>query len=91
VRERSGLAQVVMVMVGARGMRSHLSIHELRGQCGMDWITALKGVSIRSPGRARASAAGPVRQVKTRRGHLAGLWVGSPTMPSSTWCPRTKR
>ena len=41
-----GLAQVVMV--GDRGMMSQKSIDELRGQGGIDWITALKSVSIRS-------------------------------------------
>lgn len=46
VRERFGLAQVVMV--GDRGMMSQKSIDELRGQGGIDWITALKSVSIRS-------------------------------------------
>jgi transposase len=46
VRERFGLAQVVMV--GDRGMVSHKAIDELRGQGGIDWITALKSVSIRS-------------------------------------------
>jgi len=46
VRERFGLAQVVMV--GDRGMISQKSIDELRGQGGIDWITALKSVSIRS-------------------------------------------
>ena len=46
VRERFGLAQVVMV--GDRGMMSHKAIDELRGQGGIDWITALKSVSIRS-------------------------------------------
>ncbi len=46
VRERFGLAQVVMV--GDRGMVSQKAIDELRGQGGIDWITALKSVSIRS-------------------------------------------
>jgi transposase len=46
VRERFALAQVVMV--GDRGMVSQKSIDELRGQGGVDWITALKSVSIRS-------------------------------------------
>ena len=46
VRERFGLAQVVMV--GDRGMVSSKAIDELRGQGGVDWITALKSVSIRS-------------------------------------------
>ena len=46
VRERFGLAQVVMV--GDRGMVSSKSIDELRGQAGIDWITALKSVSIRT-------------------------------------------
>jgi transposase len=46
VRERFGLAQVVMV--GDRGMVSQRAIDELRGQGGVDWITALKSVSIRS-------------------------------------------
>jgi len=46
VRERFGLAQVVMV--GDRGMVSQKAIDELRGQGGVDWITALKSVSIRS-------------------------------------------
>ena len=45
VRERFGLAQVVMV--GDRGMVSSKAIDELRGQGGVDWITALKSVSIR--------------------------------------------
>jgi transposase len=45
-RERFGLAQVVMV--GDRGMVSQKAIDELRGQGGIDWITALKSVSIRS-------------------------------------------
>lgn len=46
VRERFGLAQVVMV--GDRGMVSQKAIDELRGQGGVDWITALKSVSIRA-------------------------------------------
>ncbi|MBP6763763.1 MAG: IS1634 family transposase [Rubrivivax sp.] len=46
VRERFGLAQVVMV--GDRGMVSQKAIDELRGQGGIDWITALKSVSIRT-------------------------------------------
>ena len=46
VRERFGLSQVVMV--GDRGMVSQKAIDELRGQGGIDWITALKSVSIRS-------------------------------------------
>jgi len=46
VRERFGLAQVVMV--GDRGMVSQKAIDELRGQDGIDWITALKSVSIRA-------------------------------------------
>ena len=46
VRERFGLAQVVMV--GDRGMVSQKAIDELRGQSGIDWITALKSASIRS-------------------------------------------
>ncbi len=46
VRERFGLAQVVMV--GDRGMVSQKAIDDLRGQGGVDWITALKSVSIRS-------------------------------------------
>jgi transposase len=46
VRERFGLAQVVMV--GDRGMVSQRAIDDLRGQGGIDWITALKSVSIRS-------------------------------------------
>ncbi len=46
VRERFGLAQVVMV--GDRGMVSQKAIDALRGQGGVDWITALKSVSIRS-------------------------------------------
>jgi len=46
VRERFGLAQVVMV--GDRGMMSQKSIDELRSQGGIDWITALKSVSIRN-------------------------------------------
>ena len=46
VRERFGLAQVVMV--GDRGMVSQKAIDDLRGQGGIDWITALKSVSIRS-------------------------------------------
>ena len=46
VRERFGLTQVVMV--GDRGMVSQKAIDELRGQAGVDWITALKSVSIRS-------------------------------------------
>ena len=45
VRERFGLEQVVMV--GDRGMVSQKAIDELRGQGGIDWITALKSVSIR--------------------------------------------
>ena len=45
VRERFGLTQVVMV--GDRGMVSQKAIAELRGQAGVDWITALKSVSIR--------------------------------------------
>lgn len=49
VRERFGLAQVVMVvMVGDRGMVSQKAIDDLRGQGGVNWITALKSVSIRS-------------------------------------------
>ncbi len=46
VRERFGLAQVVMV--GDRGMMSPKAIDELRGQGGIDRISALKSVSIRS-------------------------------------------
>ena len=50
VRERFGLAQVVMV--GDRGMVSRKgpkkAIDELRGQGGIDWITALKSVSMRA-------------------------------------------
>lgn len=46
VRERFGLTQVVMV--GDRGMVSQKAIDDLRGQGGIDWITALKSVSIRS-------------------------------------------
>jgi transposase len=46
VRERFALAQVVMV--GDRGMVSQKAIDDLRGQGGIDWITALKSVSIRS-------------------------------------------
>ena len=46
VREEFGLQQVVMV--GDRGMVSQKAIDELRGQGGIDWITALKSVSIRS-------------------------------------------
>ena len=46
VRERFGLAQVVMV--GDRGMVSQKAIDELRGQGGIDWITALKS-EITSP------------------------------------------
>lgn len=46
VREHFGLAQVVMV--GDRGMVSQKAIDELRGQGGIDWITALKSVSIRA-------------------------------------------
>lgn len=46
VRERFGLAQVVMV--GDRGMVSSKAIDDLRGQGGVDWITALKSVSIRA-------------------------------------------
>lgn len=46
VRERFGVAQVVMV--GDRGMVSQKAIDELGGQAGVDWITALKSVSIRS-------------------------------------------
>jgi transposase len=46
VRERFGLAQVVMV--GDRGMVSQKAIDDLRGQGGVDWITALKSVSIRA-------------------------------------------
>lgn len=45
VRERFGLSQVVMV--GDRGMVSQKAIDDLRGQGGIDWITALKSVSIR--------------------------------------------
>jgi len=45
VRERFGLQQVVMV--GDRGMVSQKAIDELRDQGGIDWITALKSVSIR--------------------------------------------
>lgn len=44
VHERFGVAQVVMV--GDRGMVSKKAIDELRGQGGVDWITALKSVSI---------------------------------------------
>jgi transposase len=46
VRERFELSQVVMV--GDRGMVSQKAIDDLRGQGGIDWITALKSVSIRS-------------------------------------------
>jgi transposase len=46
VREHFGLTQVVMV--GDRGMVSQKAIDELRGQGGIDWITALKSVSIRA-------------------------------------------
>ena len=37
-----------MVMVGDRGMISEQAIAEMRATAGMDWITALKSVSIRS-------------------------------------------
>lgn len=46
VRERFGVAQVVMV--GDRGVVSQKAIDDLRGQGGVDWITALKSASIRS-------------------------------------------
>jgi transposase len=46
VREQFGLAQVVMV--GDRGMVSQKAIDDLRGQGGIDWITALKSISIPS-------------------------------------------
>lgn len=46
VRERFALAQVVVV--GDRGMVSAKAIDELQGQQGIDWITALKSVSIRA-------------------------------------------
>lgn len=46
VRERFGLTQVVMV--GDRGMVSQKAIDEFRGQGGIDWITALRSVSVRS-------------------------------------------
>jgi transposase len=46
VRERFGVKQVVMV--GDRGMVSQKAIDELAGQAGIDWITALKSVSIRA-------------------------------------------
>ena len=37
-----------VVMVGDRGMVSQKAINDLRGQGGIDWITALKSVSIRA-------------------------------------------
>ena len=46
VREDFGLEQVVMV--GDRGMISQKAIDELRQSEGIDWITALKSVSIRA-------------------------------------------
>ncbi len=46
VRERFGLAQVVMV--GDRGRVSQKAIDEIGGRHGVDWITARKSVSIRS-------------------------------------------
>lgn len=46
LREQFGIER--MVMVGDRGMISQKAIEELRQSAGIDWITALKSVSIRA-------------------------------------------
>ncbi|TCK32473.1 IS4 family transposase [Paraburkholderia sp. BL8N3] len=46
LRERFGIEQ--LVMVGDRGMVGNASIAQLRELAGIDWITALKGASIRT-------------------------------------------
>ena len=46
LREQFGIEQ--MVIVGDRGMIGHKAIAELRGLDGVDWIAALKHVSIRA-------------------------------------------
>ena len=46
LRECFGIEQ--LVMVGDRGMVSNASIAQLREMAGIDWITALKGASIRT-------------------------------------------
>jgi len=46
LRERFGIEQ--LVMVGDRGMVGNASIAQLREMEGIDWITALKGASIRT-------------------------------------------
>ena len=46
LRERFGIEQ--LVMVGDRGMVGNASIAQLREMAGIDWITALKGASIRT-------------------------------------------
>jgi transposase len=46
LRKRFGIDQ--LVMVGDRGMIGHATIEQLRRMPGIDWISALKGVSIRS-------------------------------------------
>ena len=71
VRERFGLAQVVMV--GDRGMVSQKAIDELRGQGGIDWITALKSVSIRSLVEQGHLQLGLFDQLNLAADHLAGV------------------
>ena len=46
LREHFGIEQ--LVMVGDRGMVGNASIAQLREMAGIDWITALKGASIRT-------------------------------------------
>jgi hypothetical protein len=78
VRERFGVAQVVMV--GDRGMVSQKAIDELRGQGGVDWITALKSVSIRAWSSRVSSSWGC---------STSATWPRSPrrTIPASVWWP----
>lgn len=80
MRERFGLAQVVMV--GDRGMMSQKSIDEHRGQGGIDWITALKSVSIRS-----LVEHGPLQLGLFDECRLAE--ITSPTTRASVWWPVT--
>jgi Transposase DDE domain len=46
LRERFGIAR--LAIVGDRGMISHKAIDSLRDMAGVDWITALKSVQIRT-------------------------------------------
>jgi hypothetical protein len=82
VRERFSLPQVVMV--GDRSMMSQESIGELRGQGGIDWITALKRVSIRGlveHGICRSAWSTNA----TAPSHLAGVAGKTPSAPRQRW------